>query len=219
VRFLKDPHFIITPSVTISLPEELNVFDVTNANSVYRITLAADVPDNKRPSKLIYQMESGHVFLILQQINTSINDTIHRVFGFYPAKQGWKVFFKKEVKSRIKDNSLREHDIEISRILTAEQFRAAVFLAIQYSRNKYHLNHFNCYDYAVDIYNAVAGEKKIPKIKRRFFIFGKGGTPCTLYKYLCEQLIAHPESSAYITSANLVAPSSTRYSHHIAGKE
>src|SRR5688572_22617664 len=74
---LKDPNFIITPSSPILLEKELEVFNTDNMHAAYRITIGADVPNNKKPMRLMYNQETGHVFLILQKINTITRDTIH----------------------------------------------------------------------------------------------------------------------------------------------
>lgn len=205
----KDPKFIIIPSSPISLEKELEVFNTDNLHAVYRITIGADVPNNKKPMRLMYNQETGHVFLILQKINSVTGDTIHKVFGFYPHKQQLSIFFKREVRSTIKDNSSREHDIELSRILTQEQFESVLKLSVQYSQKKYNLNTFNCYDFALKIFNSVAGTDTLPVMYRKFALFGNGGTPCTIYKYLMEQQTNaawHP----YILAGNLIAPVSTK---------
>lgn len=209
LKFLKDPHFIITPSTTILLEKEFSVFENFNSNAQYRISIGADVPNNKKPSQLIYQMESGHVFIILEKFDTVKKDTIHKVFGFYPSRQGIILFFKKEVKARVKDNSRREYDIELSKLLSEEQFKTALHLSLQYSRRRYHLNKFNCYDYALDIFNAVAGTEPLPLIHTSFIFFGKGGSPCTFYKYLKQQKETNAVWAPNIRLGNLVAPVST----------
>lgn len=215
-RFLKDPHFIITPSTAISLEKELMVFNDGNTKAEYRLMVAADVPNNKKPNKLLYQMESGHVFLVLQKINNSKHDTIHKVFGFYPDCKGFKVFFKKEVKALIKDNSKREHDIELSKSITELEFTAVMKLAVEYSKRRYHLNHFNCYDYALEIFNTVTGADRLPIIHTRFFIFGKGGSPCTFYKYMLQQKQHNQAWSSNIQFGNFMAPSSTTYQEQLS---
>ena len=206
--FLKDPGFVIAPSKTISLADELEVFNDGNREAKYRISLGADVPDNRKPQRLMYQLESGHVFLLLQKISKVTGDTLHKVFGFYPARQGWQVFTKREVPSVIKDNSGREHDVSISLPLEEEQFRLALELALHFAERKYHLNHFNCYDYAVNIFNAVTGDL-LPVEHRRFFIFGSGGSPCPLYKYLVSQLEQGSALAAHVRKGRLVAPLSS----------
>lgn len=213
----KDPGFIITPSFPILLEKELTVFNNDNLDAAYRITLGADVPNNKKPMRLMYNQETGHVFLILQKINTITRDTIHKVFGFYPHKQRLSIFFKREVRSTIKDNSGREHDIGLSRALTQEQFESVLKLAVLYSKKKYNLNNFNCYDYALNIFNSVAGTDTLPVMYRRFAFFGKGGTPCTIYKYLMQQQ-SNSAWSPYILTGNLKAPASTKSKEQVTGR-
>ena len=213
----KDPHFIITPSTPIDLEKELEVFNSDNRPSSYRITIGADVPNNKKPMRLMYNQETGHVFLILQKIDSAMGDTIHKVFGFYPRKQRLSIFIKREVASTIKDNSGREHDIELSKILTQEQFETVLKLSVGYSKKKYNLNNFNCYDYALTIFNSIARPDTLPVMYRKFAVFGKGGTPCSIYKYLVEQQ-ANSALGPYIHVGNLKAPASTKRTEHVLGR-
>ena len=159
---------------------------------------------------VFYKSEPGHVFLILQKINSP--DTISKVFGFYPLLD-LPVFFT-NVRSVIKDNSKREYDVEISKMLTAEQFQKAVSLSIEYSKRKYHLTRFNCYDYTIEIFNTVAGET-LPVTRVKFPLwYGKGGSPCGFYKYMKEQKESASSLAPYISFGNMVAPSSNKI--HVA---
>jgi len=52
---------------------------------------------------------------------------------------------------------------------------------------KYNLNKYNCYDYALELYNSIPGTEALPTLKVKFpFKFGRGGSPCGLYKVLKE---------------------------------
>lgn len=217
-RFLKDPDFIITPSTPISLEKELEVFNDDYTDGVYRIAIGADVPNNKKPMQVIYQYETGHIFLILQKILGK--DTIHKSFGFYP-KKTMPLFFKRTCASQIKDNSKREHDVELYKMLTKKQFQTVVSLALQYSQRKYHLNKFNCYDYALYIFNAVAESDTLPVIHIRYpLFFGKGGSPCGFYKYIKQQKELNSVWAPNIKFGNLIAPVSTkRREQHLGNKE
>lgn len=217
-RFLKDPDFIIEPSTPVILEDALKPFNDSNNNAEYRITLCVDVPYNKNPMKVLYQLEPGHVFLILQKINKIITDTIHEVFGFYPKKK-LPVFFARRVKSQVKDNSRREYDVALSKMLTKEQFQMVIDVALKYSHAEYHLNRFNCYDYAMQIFNTVAGSDKLtPKYVKFPFPFGKGGSPCGLYKYMMQMKDSTTVWTPYIEFGNLVAPKSTKLKEQLLGK-
>jgi hypothetical protein len=60
--------------------------------------------------------------------------------------------------------------------------------AAKLSALKYNINHFNCYDYALQVFNSILDEKNcIPLQHVNFpFIAGRGGSPCGLYKTLTE---------------------------------
>ena len=204
----KEPAYTLQPATPISLEKELNVFNNGKSNASYRIAICADVPDNKKPLRVIYNSESGHVFLILQKI--IMTDTISKVFGFYPFK-GVPIFFKRNVRSRIRDNSKRRYDVEISKMLTEEEFEKAMRLSLQYSQTNYHLNKFNCYDYTLHVFNAVAGADTLPVIHVKFPLwYGKGGSPCGFYKYMKEQKECSSNLAPYIVFGNLTAPVSNK---------
>ena len=201
----KEPQSKVAPAMPIALEKELEVFNNDTLVDIYRISLCADVPNNKKPMDVFYRTEAGHVFLILQKINTT--DTLNKVFGFYPLR-GLPIFFS-YVKSNIRDNSKREYDIAITKVLTKEAFLKVINLSLQFAKKKYHLNKYNCYDYAINIFNAVAGDDTLPRMRLRYPLFyGKGGSPCSIYKYIKQQ-----KESALATNilyGNLIAPASTK---------
>jgi hypothetical protein len=200
------------PSLNVNIREYLKVFDDSSKEGVYRIAVCADVPNNAKPLKVAYKQETGHVFLILQKI-TPANDTISKVFGFYP-RGGLQTLFFKKTKSYIKDNSRREHDVAISKELTASQFDTVLAQSIKLAERKYHMNRYNCYDYAIQIYNSVAGESPLPLKHIRFpFIFGRGGSPCCVYRDLEQLQKSGALMHAEISFGRLVAPRSTGRSY------
>lgn len=171
----------ILPAQKVDIEEHLRVFNDSLDASAYIISVCADVPYNKKPHKVAYKQQTGHVFLVLQKIRAT-GDTIQRVFGYYP-KKGLPTLLFKTIKSCIKDNSTREYDTKISRMLTRQQFDTVLTRAISLSRRTYHINKFNCYDYAVGVFNAVSPDNPLPVRYVRFpFPFGKGGSPCSVYK-------------------------------------
>ena len=197
--------------VNIKIDRELQCFNKEITDARYSISLCADVPYNKKPHKVAHHQQTGHVFLVLQKTNPLDQDTISQVFGFYP-KRGLPTLFFKTIKSVIKDNSRREHDAFITRQLTKAEFDTALEKSIAFSNNIYHINKYNCYEYALFIFNAVAGKDSLPLTHVRFpFIFGWGGSPVGLYKDL-ERI---KQNGSYLAESiqfgNFLAPlSSTR---------
>lgn len=197
--------------VNIKIDREMQCFAKEITDARYSISLCADVPYNKKPYKVAHNQQTGHVFLVLQKIDPLNKDTISQVFGFYP-KKGLPTLFFKTIKSVIKDNSRREHDASITRKLTKEEFDIVVEKSVAYSRHIYHINKYNCYEYALFIFNAVAGKDTVPLTHVRFpFIFGWGGSPAGLYKDL-EKI---KQNGSYLAEniqfGNFLAPvSSTR---------
>jgi len=191
----------------INIGDELEIFNNRDRNAVYRISLCADVPNNNKPWRVALQHQTGHVFLILQKINSA--DTISEVFGFYP-KKGLPTLFFKKIKSKIKDNSKRAYDVEIAKEVSAEEFDSILTKSILYAQRVYHINKFNCYDYALEIFNSVARQDPLPSTHVRFpFIFGKGGSPCSVYRDLKKLKESDAFWAPFIRFGDLVAPIST----------
>jgi len=190
----------------INLADELDIFNNGLTATTYRISLCADVPNNKKPWKVAYHQETGHVFLVLQKIAGV--DTINKVFGFYP-RRGLPTLLFRKVKSKIKDNSRRTYDADITEEVSAAAFDTVLAKAVLCSERYYHINKFNCYDYAVEIFNSIAGDRALPERHIKFpFIFGKGGSPCAVYQDL-KKLSLESAWSHHVRFGNLTAPTST----------
>ena len=196
------------PAINVNIREHLKVFNESDDHATYHVSLCADVPNNKKPLQVAHHQETGHVFLILQMIRAS-NDTVRRVFGYYP-RRGLPTLFFKKISSLIKDNSYREYDVEISKEITAEQFDTLLAKAATWAERKYHINKYNCYDYALQLFNIGAGENPLPVNHVRFpFIFGRGGSPCSIYKSLKELQVMGSAWTPYIKFGEMKAPVST----------
>jgi hypothetical protein len=176
-----DPNYV--PAVFIILEGELAFFKRHIPPSAsYSITICGDVPNNKKPHMVAYNQQTGHVFLILQVIDSIKNDTSSQVFGFYP-KKGLPTLFFKTIKSKMMDNSERNYDVSITKHLTRAEFDTVLEKSLSLSKRIYHINKYNCYDYALFVFNSVAGKDALPTVHVRFpFVFGKGGSPVGLYK-------------------------------------
>lgn len=166
--------------------KKLNTFSNASESVIYFLTLAADIPDNNNPGKVHFQKEPGHVFLILTKKDSVSGESQSMVWGFYPRRPVGSLFFKR-VKSELRDNGYREYNISITCRLTADGLDSLKSEAVHLSGRKYNLNRFNCYDYAVNLFNAVQKQLNIPVSYMRFpLLLGKGGTPCSLYKDIAE---------------------------------
>jgi hypothetical protein len=166
-----------------NLATRLSCFHPVSEKATYFITLCADIPVDDNPDIVYRRRLTGHVFLILEK-RDPLQGAIVQVFGYYPVRQNSSLFFN-NVRSKIKDNSGREYNASVTRQLTVSEFQLILEKAAGFSKKKYNLNKFNCYDYALTVFNAIPGIEKIPVGRLRYpFIFGKGGTPCVLYKDL-----------------------------------
>src|SRR5690349_14149322 len=154
-----------------------------DSTAIYFVSLCADIPYNKNPGKVLYRKQPGHVFLIFSQ-KLENGDTLSQVFGFYPIRPASTVIFK-NVKSEIRDNSGREYDVQVMSRPDKKAFYDILDSAIAFGRKKYNLNHYNCYDYGLRLFNLTIPAHPIPVEHVRFpFIWGKGGSPVGLYRTL-----------------------------------
>jgi hypothetical protein len=168
----------------ISLVERLKLFEMISSNAVHTLTVAADIPDNKYPGRTHLKKEPGHVFVIMEKKDTLTGKSITQVWGFYPRRPVSSIFLK-NVRCELLDNGGREYNAAITKQLTKEEFSFIIEQAIVLAQRKYNINKYNCYDYAVALFNSLPGIQPLPVSYVKFpFIFGRGGSPCGLYRDL-----------------------------------
>lgn len=190
----------------LNIKEYLQVFYPVN-NAEYSVTVCADLPVNDNPKCVFKKGEPGHVFLILTRQNPATAETITRSFGFYPRVPVSCIF--KQVRSVIHDNSNREYDASIEKKLTKEEFAGILEKCKELSKKKYNLNRYNCYDYVLEVFNSLPGIEKLPFTNVKFpFIFGKGGSPCGLYRDLKNLLTTNSSWVSYIRFGLFKSPAS-----------
>lgn len=174
----------------------LEVFTELAENEIYQVTIAADVPDNTRPMKVYHKKEPGHVFIILEQKDTTTGISKALVWGFYPVRPVSSLIFR-NVPCELSDNSNREYNASATLRLTKEALLLLKQKAVELATKKYNLNTYNCYDYAVQLFNTVSTDDPLPISRVKFpFVFGRGGSPCCLYQYL-QQQAGRPASKKY----------------------
>jgi hypothetical protein len=167
---------------TVAAPAQSH--ETLATDTIYRIRLCADVPDNQHPDRVYYKGEPGHVFIVLERSTRSSQWCESIVWGFYPVKPVSCLLFRKTT-GRLVDNSHRSYDASIEKQITKDDFLQIVSQAVWLSKKKYHINRYNCYHYAVELFNLVASEPRLPVNSIKFpFPFGKGGSPCVLYRDL-----------------------------------
>ena len=83
------------------------------------------------------------------------------------------------------DNGEREYNAVVKKELTAGEFGLILQKAKELTAKKYNINKYNCYDYALEVFNSLPGIEQIPVRHVKFpLIFGRGGSPCGLYRDL-----------------------------------
>lgn len=166
------------------LSHRFECFYSSDSRAVYSITLCADIPDNNDPARINLGREPGHVFIILSKTDTVSKCSVNQVFGFYPRRPASSLIFKR-VHGVIFDNQCREYNASVYKKLTVEEFHIVLDKSVMLSKKKYNLNKYNCYDYALEVFNSIPGIEKLPVTHVKFpFILGRGGSPCGLYRDL-----------------------------------
>ena len=160
-------------------------FDSLSPEDIYSITVCADIPDNNNSSNPVYENEPGHVFVTLSKNESKPGKSPVSVsFGFYPRYIAMILFIRK-MPGEIRVSSEREYDVSVTKRLSFSEFQKTLFNAKLLAQRKYHLNLFNCYDYAIQLFNSAGGEDTLPVSRIKFpFTGGFGGSPCCLYKDL-----------------------------------
>jgi len=185
-------------------------------DTTYSIRICADVPDNSRPGKVFFKGEPGHVFVVLERADTATLFCERYVWGFYPKKAISCILFRR-VKSRLVDNSNKEYDVSVTRSVNESEYRFLLQKALELSRKKYHLNSYNCYHYALELFNSLNAQPALPVSHVRFpFLFGKGGSPCGLYRDLQNILVHHSSNTLNIQFTRKNAPGSHPYDKPVA---
>lgn len=189
-----------------TLISRFNKFGNISDNDSYWVTLCADVPDNNRPHKPYYKDACGHVFLIFTKISSS-NDTTCSSFGYYPLHPDFSIF-PLNIKSEIRDNSGREFDVKIEKKVNAAEFITLLETSVKSCIRKYNLKKYNCYDYALEVFNTIMKEK-IPNHHIHLPLWiGKGGSPCSLYNDLEKMKLLGTPDETIITFGSLKSPKS-----------
>ena len=183
----------IVPQISVIFPDNsdqnlaqyFQCFSPLDDHGKYFIRLCGDIPDNDNPDRIHVRDEPGHVFLILEKRDHDFpEEATIKVFGFYPRRPASCLIFR-NVRSQIMDNSERQYDVEVSMEISPEDFALILLRSQEFAIKKYNLNKYNCYDYALGIFNSLPGIQKLPLTHVKFpSILGKGGSPCGLYRDL-----------------------------------
>lgn len=192
---------------SLNLQEHLRIFYPLHDSAEYTVTVCADLPVNDKPECVYKKGEPGHVFLILSRKDPITTEVITRSFGFYPRFP--VTFIKKQVRSKILDNSDREYNASLEKKLTACEFALILEKCKELTKKKYNLKKYNCYDYVLEIFNSIPGIEKLPVTYVKFpFILGRGGSPCGLYSDLKKLLSTSSAWKPFIKFGLLKSPSS-----------
>lgn len=191
---------------------DLLAFFPLESNADYAVTLCADLPDNNNPKCVYKKKAPGHVFLILTKHDLLTGNILTISFGFYPRVPVTCLF--KKVRSKIMDNSNREYNASIEKKLTKEEFELVIEKCKELSKRKYNLKKFNCYEYALGVFNSLPGIEKLPVSNVKFpFILGRGGSPCGLYRDFKKLVLTDSPWAPFIRFGVFKSPVSSLPNH------
>jgi hypothetical protein len=154
-----------------------------NEGSTYHVTIAIDLPGNCSSKRIRVSrdgLDAGHCALRLEEI--TINSSIVRTLGFYPANGVNLLNGFQQLPSEVRNDSKRRFDFTFTIVVTTEEFLDVLQHIDQFSRRPFYLFSFNCVDFCLEIvgpFLRVQIEKDL--------VFGKRiSTPVQLRKTLLQ---------------------------------
>lgn len=150
------------------------------------ITISADLPVDGHPETFFNWTDRspGHAFIELNKSNPY--GTVQQDIGFYP-DASFKVLTGSNIASKIVDDGGHEYQARYTITVTAAQFQAAINKLNTASSNSYNVSHYNCTDFALDVFNSAGGNLAIPHHAiPGFEIDGGSNTPQGLYEKISQ---------------------------------
>ncbi|PZR29109.1 MAG: hypothetical protein DI535_03595 [Citrobacter freundii] len=157
---------------------------IPDAGAICTIAIFSDIPVDGDPNKMFNFMSGspGHAFIRIEKKNGG--QGIKQYFGMYPA-EGWKTNdMVNGTPAKLVDNSNHEYNAYMEINITPQE----LLLAIEKIRSQksaiYNLNHYNCTDFALDVWNAASSNQtylEIPKLHIPGSSYPASNTPQGLY--------------------------------------
>ena len=136
----------------------------------YYLVIYANQPENGEPTMYVEGGQFGHAFVALT-VEYEDGSRVRRHVGFYPdaGPEGPNTFSLGVGAGEVKVEDGTRWNVRRSKKVTKEGFMAALnkieeFAVVEDSeysdnRSEYHLQEFNCTDFACEVYNASGGEQ------------------------------------------------------------
>ncbi|WP_119079475.1 hypothetical protein [Chitinophaga alhagiae] len=162
------PVAVLPPSKPIeNVKQYISCFD---ARSGARITFYADQPAPGSDEPFAVKGKVGHSYITIEQFTGG--QVVRRTLGFHPY-QAVSPFFTKEGKSQLGDDSGKPYDVRLDVDIDGEKLNKVLLMIEQYNPH-YHLETYNCTNFALDISDACG--IKIPRTKG-WWLVGSGLNP------------------------------------------
>jgi hypothetical protein len=172
----------------IDLNKYLKCFSAIPDNgATCSIEIFTDIPVDNDPNKLFnWSLGSpGHTFIQIKKTNGT--NSLMQNIGFYP-NQRWKTMVEPGgVDAKFADNSEHEFNASLKMSLTAAQLKNTINKILSLSQSKYDIEHYNCTDFALDVFNC--NRPNNPLTIDKYYIpgtisFNGSSTPQGVYKKL-----------------------------------
>lgn len=150
--------------------------------TTYSVTISADLPVDGHPETFFdwSTQNPGHAFIELNK--STPYGGVSQDIGFYP-NTSFKVLSGDNTASKVVNDGNHEYQARYTITVTAAQFQSAIDKLNQASSNDYNISHYNCTDFALDVFNAAGGGLTIPRHGvPGFEIDGGSNTPQGLYE-------------------------------------
>jgi hypothetical protein len=150
------------------------------------ITISADLPVDGHPETFFNWTDRspGHAFIELNKSNPY--GSVSQDIGFYP-NTSFKVLTGDNIGSKIVNDGGHEYQARYTITVTPAQFQAAIDKLNAASTNDYNVSHYNCTDFALEVFNAAGGGFSIPRHAiPGFEIDGGSNTPQGLYEKIAQ---------------------------------
>jgi len=207
-----DPQYIIDDAILVDFESQyadpaidVNAYlkcftQVPDAGATCTIAIYSDIPVDGDPSRMFNFMSGspGHAFIRVEKQNGP--QQVKQYIGLYPA-QGWQTNAMVDgAPGKLVDNAQHEYNAYMQINITPGQLAQALEKIRENATVAYSIDHYNCTDFALDIWNAAATDAtylQIPKLHIPGSMYPASNTPQGLYLQIQGlKQSGHPMASA-----------------------
>lgn len=195
-EFPADPQYTFDDSILVDFESQyadpaidVNAYlkcfsQVPDAGATCTIAIYSDIPVDGDPSRMFNFMSGspGHAFIRVEKQNGV--QQVKQYIGLYPA-QGWQTnAIVDGAPGKLVDNAQHEYNAYMQINITPQQLTQALEEIRAHATATYSIDHYNCSDFALDVWNAAATDAsylQIPKMHIPGSMYPASNTPQGLY--------------------------------------